>query len=86
MASIRQIANRLGVSTSTVSLALRDDPRVRPETRERIQALATRYHYRPNRLTGQSRDEAAPPKRILVPARLVQRASCTHPKLPSTSA
>lgn len=51
MASIRQLANILGVSTSTVSLALRDDPRVLPETRRRIQELAAQYHYHPNRLT-----------------------------------
>jgi len=51
MASIRQIATIAGVSTSTVSLALRDDSRVRLNTRERIQAIAAQYHYRPNRLT-----------------------------------
>lgn len=45
MTSIRQIAEIAGVSTSTVSLALRDDPRVRAETRARIRDLAAQYHY-----------------------------------------
>jgi len=35
-----QIAERAGVNRSTVSLALRNDRRIKPETRQRIQALA----------------------------------------------
>jgi LacI family transcriptional regulator len=37
----------VGVSQSTVSRALRGDPRVRPETRRRIEAAAQRLGYRP---------------------------------------
>lgn len=60
MANIRQIARLAGVAISTVSLALRDDPRLRPETKARIREIAEQYHYRPNRLgmafmTGKSR-------------------------------
>lgn len=50
MATIRQLAKLAEVSIATVSLALRDDPRIRPATRARIQALAQQYNYRPNRL------------------------------------
>jgi DNA-binding LacI/PurR family transcriptional regulator len=50
MATIRQLAQLAGVSIWTVSLALRDDPRVRPEVRQRIKELAELYHYRSNRL------------------------------------
>ncbi|MHB9131801.1 MAG: LacI family DNA-binding transcriptional regulator [Armatimonadota bacterium] len=51
MPSLRQLAQLAGVSAATVSRALRDDPRLRKETRERIQELAELYRYRPNRLT-----------------------------------
>ncbi|HEY3377216.1 MAG TPA: LacI family DNA-binding transcriptional regulator [Armatimonadota bacterium] len=50
MSTIRQLAKLSGYSIATVSLALRDDPRLRPETKARIQELADLYHYRPNRL------------------------------------
>jgi LacI family transcriptional regulator len=45
---MHQIAERAGVGKATVSLALRDDPRLRPETRRRIQKLATKMGYRTN--------------------------------------
>ena len=42
------VARRAGVSQSTVSRALRNDPRVIEETRERIQALAAEMGYVPH--------------------------------------
>ncbi|HOF88292.1 MAG TPA: LacI family DNA-binding transcriptional regulator [Armatimonadota bacterium] len=51
MISMRKLARLAGVSTATVSRALHDDPRVRPETRERIQALADQHQYLRNMLT-----------------------------------
>ncbi|MHB9022787.1 MAG: LacI family DNA-binding transcriptional regulator [Armatimonadota bacterium] len=50
MTTIRQIARIAGVSIGTVSKALRDNPRLRPETRARIQEIAAELHYYPNRL------------------------------------
>ncbi|MHB9133844.1 MAG: LacI family DNA-binding transcriptional regulator [Armatimonadota bacterium] len=47
MSTTRQIAQLAGVSRSTVSLALRHDPRVRPDTRERILAAAKQLGYAP---------------------------------------
>jgi LacI family transcriptional regulator len=41
------VAKEVGVSQSTVSRALRGDPRVRPETRRRISDAAERLGYRP---------------------------------------
>lgn len=44
--TIRQLAERLGVSRTTVSLALRNDPRASKETRLRIQRMAESAGYR----------------------------------------
>lgn len=44
----RAIAKALGVAPSTVSLALRSDPRVQPSTAKRIQQEAEKLGYRPN--------------------------------------
>lgn len=48
--SMRTIAQQAGVSHVTVSLALRNDPRLPLETRQRIQAIAHELGYRPNPL------------------------------------
>jgi len=45
---MHEIATRAGVGKATVSLALRDDPRLRAETRQRIQRLAAKMGYRTN--------------------------------------
>ncbi|HZJ10770.1 MAG TPA: LacI family DNA-binding transcriptional regulator, partial [Trueperaceae bacterium] len=49
MSTIRDIARMAGVSVSTASLALNGDPRVRPETRERVVDSATSLDYHPLR-------------------------------------
>ncbi|MBB5353454.1 DNA-binding LacI/PurR family transcriptional regulator [Haloferula luteola] len=46
--SLRDIAKQLGVSHVTVSLALRDHPRISQKTRERIKAEADQLGYRPD--------------------------------------
>ncbi|MHB9132096.1 MAG: LacI family DNA-binding transcriptional regulator [Armatimonadota bacterium] len=51
MVSVRKLAALAGVSIATVSRALRDDPSVRPETKQRILDIAKQFHYNPNRLT-----------------------------------
>jgi len=45
---IKQLAEELDVDFSTVSRALRNDPRVKPETTEKVQKLAIERGYRPN--------------------------------------
>jgi DNA-binding LacI/PurR family transcriptional regulator len=46
--TIKFIAEKAGVSFSTVAKALHDDPVINIQTREKIQALAKQYNYRPN--------------------------------------
>lgn len=46
--TIKDIARELGLSTSTVSRALRDQPDVHPDTRRQVQQTAERLHYQPN--------------------------------------
>ena len=48
--TLRTIAQMAKVSKTTVSLCLRDHPRIRPEVRQRIQRLAAEAGYRPNAL------------------------------------
>jgi LacI family transcriptional regulator len=43
-----EIARAAGVGKATVSLALRNDPRLRPETRREIQAIAKKMGYQSN--------------------------------------
>lgn len=47
-ATLADISGRTGYSKSTVSIALRNDPRVPVETRRRIQDVAQRLGYRPD--------------------------------------
>ena len=47
-ATVASLARRAGVAASTVSRALRDDPRISPKVRERIVALAQEAGYTPN--------------------------------------
>lgn len=46
--TLKDIATVAGVNASTVSRAMRSDPRIRPETRERIVELARKMRYKPN--------------------------------------
>jgi DNA-binding LacI/PurR family transcriptional regulator len=47
-ATVASLARRAGVAASTVSRALRNDPRISPEVRARIAALAAEAGYTPN--------------------------------------
>lgn len=55
--TIRNLASEAGLSAATISLALRDDPRIRPETIARVKALAAArgYHADPVVAEGLSR-------------------------------
>ena len=46
--TLKQIARELDVSISTVSKALRNSKEISEDTRDKVQAFAKLYHYRPN--------------------------------------
>ena len=48
--TIKDLARRLGISTSTVSRALRDHPKVKESTKIAVQNLASELNYQPDRL------------------------------------
>jgi len=47
---LKQIARELDVSISTVSKALKDSPEISEDTKQKIQAFAKLYNYRPNNI------------------------------------
>lgn len=48
MISLKELAKIAGVDVSTISRALNDSPRVKPETKDRIRKLANQYNYIPD--------------------------------------
>lgn len=65
--TIKIIAKELGVSTSTVSKALRDSHEISQETKDRIKAYADHYNYRPNNLALQLRNQKTKVIGIILP-------------------
>lgn len=48
--TVKELAQKLGVSVSTVSKALNDSYEISDKTKKRVQKLARKYNYKPNRL------------------------------------
>jgi len=65
--TIKTIAKELGVSTSTVSKALRDSYEISTETKERIKAYADHYNYKPNSLALQLRNQKTKVIGVILP-------------------
>ena len=65
--TIKTIAKELGVSTSTVSKALKDSHEISKETKERIQAYADHYNYKPNHLALQLRNQKTKVIGVILP-------------------
>lgn len=53
--NLREIAQKLGLSASTVSRALRDLPGIHPETRQQVHEMAQRLSYRGAELSAEKR-------------------------------
>jgi LacI family transcriptional regulator len=65
--TIKTIAKELGVSTSTVSKALRDSHEISTETKDKIQAYANLYNYKPNNLALQLRNQKTKVIGVILP-------------------
>jgi len=65
--TIKTISKELGVSTSTVSKALRDSHEISAETKDRIKAYANHYNYKPNNLALQLRNQKTKVIGVILP-------------------
>ncbi|WP_302847810.1 LacI family DNA-binding transcriptional regulator [Polaribacter sp. KT25b] len=65
--TIKTIAKELGVSTSTVSKALKDSHEISKETKEKIQAYADLFNYKPNNLALQLRTQKTKVIGVILP-------------------
>ncbi|WP_343329565.1 LacI family DNA-binding transcriptional regulator [Polaribacter staleyi] len=65
--TIKTIAKELGVSTSTVSKALKDSHEISKETKEKIKAFADFYNYKPNSLALQLRNQKTKVIGVILP-------------------
>src|SRR5690606_20763859 len=65
--TLKQIAKELDVSVSTVSKALRDNEEIGLETRQKIQAFAKLYNYKPNSIALNLRNQSSITIAIIVP-------------------
>lgn len=65
--TIKTIASELGVSTSTVSKALKDSHEISKETKDKIQAFADLYNYKPNSLALQLRNQKTKVIGVILP-------------------
>lgn len=65
--TIQDIAEKLGISISTVSRALRDLPEVNEETRKKVRDLAKKMGYRPNLLASGLRNQSSKIIGVIVP-------------------
>ncbi len=65
--TIKDIARELGVSTSTVSKALKDSHEISESTKKRIKAFADFYHYKPNSLALKLRNQKTQVIGVIIP-------------------
>jgi len=65
--TLKKIAKEFGVSISTVSKALKDSHEISLELKERIQAFAKYYHYKPNSLALNLRNQKTKTIGVIIP-------------------
>jgi len=65
--TIKDIAKELGVSTSTVSKALKDSHEISESTKAKIKAFANFYHYKPNSLALKLRSQKTMVIGVIIP-------------------
>jgi len=65
--TIKDIAQKLGLSTSTISRALKDHPDISPKTRTAVKELAALLGYRPNRIALNLRNNSTNTIGLIIP-------------------
>ncbi|UCE93598.1 MAG: LacI family DNA-binding transcriptional regulator [Flavobacteriaceae bacterium] len=65
--TLKKIAKEFGVSISTVSKALKDSHEISSEVKEKIQAFAKYYHYKPNSLALNLRNQKTKTIGVIIP-------------------
>ncbi|HFS67088.1 MAG TPA: LacI family transcriptional regulator [Flavobacteriia bacterium] len=65
--TLKDIAKELNVSVSTVSKALKDSKEISKKTKEKIQAFANFYHYKPNALALKLRNKKTMIIGVIIP-------------------
>src|SRR5690606_1944205 len=65
--TLKKIATELGLSISTVSKALKDNKDISKENRERVQAFAKFYNYRPNSVALSLRNKKTKTIGVIIP-------------------
>ncbi len=65
--TIHDIAQELGISSSTVSRALHNNPRISKSTREAVQKLARAHHYFPNAMASSLRKGKGNTVGVIIP-------------------
>ncbi len=65
--TLKQLSEKLGLSISTVSRALKDHPDIAEKTKQRVKELATALEYEPNSLAVQLRTKSNKVLGVLVP-------------------
>lgn len=65
--TLKQIAKELDVSISTVSKSLRNSPEISEDTRQKVQAFAKLYNYRPNNIALSLKNKKSKTIGIIIP-------------------
>jgi LacI family transcriptional regulator len=66
--NIRQLAERLNLSVSTISKAFRSSYDINPQTRERVLAMARELNYQPNSTAASLRTQKSKTLAVIIPA------------------
>ena len=64
---LSDLAEELGISTATVSRALKDYPDISAETKQKVIALANKWNYRPNSLAASLRNQETHIIGVIIP-------------------
>jgi LacI family transcriptional regulator len=65
--TLKQIAKELDVSISTVSKSLKDNPEISLDTRQKVQAFAKMYNYKPNNIALSLKNKKTKTIAVIIP-------------------